>query len=576
MEKKFRDMKVGNKILTAFGTIIILYILTVLGAVYAAKGIAGTLQQFYDEPYTVVRTSTKMSASIQGVGRNLLYVAAYDGGGNKEEYMKETKEFVKYIEENISVMAGKAEGNKELVDDVEKKLEALKPAGDGVIALLEQDRYEEALTLYNSEYEPKAIAAINSLSNLVDQVKLGADEYIDSGRRVENAMTVMILSVAAFALIVTVFLWHLTTKSILVPVEKIRTAAKAISEGDLETVLEYESKDELGDLSENIRSTVTTLHSYVSEIEKALTAVGMGQLNYKTQISFKGDFVALNRAIDQITGLLRESMQQISSSAEQLAVGSEQMSNGAQVLSLGASEQAGSVEELAVSINEIADSVANNAENAVKSSQLADRVGNQVLDSNQQMKRMMEAIEQIRNNSHEIGGIVKEIENIAFQTNILSLNASVEAARAGEAGRGFSVVANEIRRLAVKVGNASKATAELAMKNSDTVGEGMAEARDTADSLIKVVDGMQEVTTIVDRISDASVQQAAAIEQIRKSVEQISDIVQGNSATSEESAATSEELSAQAQLLKNLVEQFKLDDTEKRGGNSGTEDPDRR
>ena len=563
MGKRFKNMKVGGKLMLAFGTVIVLYIFTVIAAIAAAKEIAGTLQEFYDESYTVVSTSLKIDASIQGIGRDLLCVAAGSEGREKEVYLEETKEFVDYVENHLPVLLNKKADDKELVAAVQKEIREITPIREKIISLLESDKRAEALEVYSSEYEPIALAERQALNELVIQVKQEADNYLAAGRRVETVMLRMISGFTVLALMITIFFWYLITKSVLVPVEKIRTAAREISEGNLKTDLDYESEDELGDLAENIRVTVSTLHSYISEIEKALKAVGMGQLNYKTDTEFKGDFVAVNRGIDQITGLLKESIKQIGSSAEQLALGAEQMSNGAQMLSLGASEQAGSIEELAVSINEIAESVADNADNAVKSSELADHVGNQVLDSNQQMKRMMEAISQIRENSHEISGIVKEIEEIAFQTNILSLNASVEAARAGEAGKGFSVVANEIRRLAVKVGNASKTTAELALKNSETVEEGMTEARDTADSLTRVVDGMQEVNTIVDRISSASVQQAAAIEQVRKNVELISDIVQGNSATSEESAATSEELSAQAQLLKDMVEQFKLDESEK-------------
>lgn len=214
---------------------------------------------------------------------------------------------------------------------------------------------------------------------------------------------------------------------------------------------------------------------------------------------------------------------------------------------------------MAVSINEISDSVTENAQNAVKSSHLAEEVGGRVLKSNQQMQGMISTIKQIKSNSDEITVIVKEIEDIAFQTNILALNASVEAARAGEAGRGFSVVANEVRRLAAKTTSASKMTSELASKTLEAVEEGILSAGRTAQSLEKVVDGMQSVNGIVDNISEASVQQAEAISQIRKSIELISEIVQGNSATSEESAAASEELSAQAQLLRDMVEQFELD-----------------
>ena len=186
-------------------------------------------------------------------------------------------------------------------------------------------------------------------------------------------------------------------------------------------------------------------------------------------------------------------------------------------------------------------------------------MGCQILDSNTQMQELIQCITQIKKNSSEITGIVKEIEDIAFQTNILALNASVEAARAGDAGRGFAVVANEVRRLAAKAAEASKMTAELALKNNESVEEGMAVADETGRSLVKVVDGAQEVSGVVDKISEASTRQAEAIAQIRSSIELISEIVQSNSATSEESAAASEELSAQAQLLKNLVEQFEFE-----------------
>ena len=293
-------------------------------------------------------------------------------------------------------------------------------------------------------------------------------------------------------------------------------------------------------------------------MEEGLLAVGNGKLNYHPETAFKGDFVALGKAMEQITSLLNRAIMQIACTADQVAGGSEQVAGGAQVLSQGATEQAGSMEELAANINEISDSVKSNANDSVMTSKKVDEVSGLVTRSSDEMKAMVHAILEIRENSSAIGSIVKEIEDIAFQTNILALNASVEAARAGEAGRGFSVVASEVCHLAAKTREASGMMARLAAQTTEKVDGGTSAADKTARALDKVVKGTEEIGAMVDRISRSSVRQAESIIQIRQSMEMVSEIVQGNSATAEESAASSEELSAQAQVLKKLVEEFEL------------------
>ena len=173
---------------------------------------------------------------------------------------------------------------------------------------------------------------------------------------------------------------------------------------------------------------------------------------------------------------------------------------------------------------------------------------------------LLEAMEEIRGRSQEIAMIAKTIENIAFQTNILALNASVEAARAGEAGRGFAVVANEVRDLAVKSAEASKSTAALIESSLRAVRGGVRMADDTAKSLQNVVEGVQYIEGSIRGITEASASQAGSAEQVSQGIEQISGVVQVNSATAEEGAAASEELSAQAQLLKELIRKFRLRD----------------
>ena len=550
MKKYFSNLKIGTKLIAAFASILVLYILTVLVSVHTIQNMSEKMDDLYNQPFAKVEASMNMASNLHLVGKNLTIMAATEDIVDEDALMAETKAAIQEEAKDLEFLQTGYGSDTAQVRTLGEQFRELGIPRDQIITLLEQGKSEQALALYVSEYMPKMDKVNDTLNKLTGECVNDAEDTLNTSLTSNTNVRFMILGLALICILITCVLWLTITRSILGPVNEIKKAAQAVADGKLKADLSYTSDNELGQLAENIRETTKALNIYVSEIKTGMTALGNGKLNYRTKIKFKGDFVALGDALDEIGGLLR--------SAEQVAGGAEQVSNAAQALAQGTSQQASSIEELAVSINEITESINGNADKAVKSSRLADNVGCSLESNDQQMRRLLDAIKEIKNNSREITGIVKEIEDIAFQTNILALNASVEAARAGEAGRGFSVVAGEVRRLASKTAEASKLTAGLVEKNTEAVNVGMNTVHSTAESLKTSVEKAQEVNRMMDEISELSVQQAEAIMQVRRSMDLISDIVQGNSASSEESAAASEELSAQAQMLKELVEQFEI------------------
>lgn len=375
-----------------------------------------------------------------------------------------------------------------------------------------------------------------------------------------NQTIILLIVLAVAALLVLICITIFVLRKMLRPMKDIVYAAECISNGNLDVHLSTNTEDEIGTLSNTFQKMSDNLKRMVNDIGYLLGEIADGNFNVRTkeESSYVGDFTKLLLSMRKLNQRLSETLSQINQSADQVASGSDQVSGGAQALSQGATEQASSVEELAATVNEISGQVKSNANAASRASDRAAEAGDQVNASNQQMKTMIDAMGDIGERSQQISKIIKTINDIAFQTNILSLNAAVEAARAGAAGKGFAVVASEVKQLAEKSAEAVKETTVLIEGTVAAVENGAQLSAQTADSLQMVVNAVRETSDIINQIAQASNVQATAIEQVTQGIDQISGVVQTNSATAEESAAASQELSSQAQVLKELVGQFKL------------------
>lgn len=350
-------------------------------------------------------------------------------------------------------------------------------------------------------------------------------------------------------------------KRIIVPLNAINGKILDMEQGKLSgDAIEVHTGDELETLADAVNSMTAYTNTIIKDIEAVSAKLAAEDLTAEPAADYIGDYAPIKSALYGIINSTSDVIRQIVASSKLVSDGSSKMSDNSTTLSQAATEQAATVEELNASIVEISSNISANADSAGKAKVLADDCMKIVNEGNVKMTDMLHAMEEINETSSQIANIIKTIEDISFQTNILSLNASIEAARAGEAGKGFAVVAGEVGQLAGKTAEAAKNTTALIKTSLTAVENGTVMANETAKMLSKIVSETDDTAKVIDKIAAASQEQADSVKQILVGMDQISTSVQMTSGSSAECAASAEELSGQAKVLLDLVQRFKIAD----------------
>lgn len=374
-------------------------------------------------------------------------------------------------------------------------------------------------------------------------------------------MIIALIIIFAIGIILIAFRIRKSAANLTQPILMLNETAQQMAAGNLDVDLQITAENEIGQLAASFQKTADRLKEYIAYIDETsqvLAQIADGRLSIELQNDYAGEFQKIKTALLNISSSMNQVMSGINESSESVSVGASELATASQVLAEGAEIQASSVAQLTETTNTVADQVENSLKKTETSAKATAKAAAMIEQNQEKMKQMMDAMNNIHETSQKVVGIIQTIEEIASQTNLLSLNASIEAARAGEAGKGFAVVADEIGKLALESSQAASNTKELIEISMEEINKGNTIASSAMNSLKESVSAVNQVNEMIQETAQDAAVQAENMMQLRSGIKEISHGIQDNSAASQETSATSEELASQAEILNKMVQKFEL------------------
>ena len=565
--ERYKNLSLKKKLFISHGIIIAVAAVIAVLLLVGLNIVKGNVSGIFNGPLANIDSVGKVRYGITDLQRAINRILTEDSsqvGNSYVNFEKTVTEDVSLITDSVQQMQNRKMNTEStaLLNQLASKIDEGEKVRSKLMTQIKAGRYSEAVELNNNTYLP----IVNDIKSLSEQLGNSIDKtavhYYTMTKYTGVGMTVagilLLLADVVFGLRVT----RKMASAIVEPVQEITEAAKIMYSGDMSIGerITYESEDEIGQLADALRGTTKNLSDYVNEISAILQRMATGDLTEDSNeiTDFLGDFASIKESFVHILKRFNSTLTNIQTSADEVEEGAGGISQSSQALAEGATDQASAIQQLDATVT----SVANMAtESARETQQAYDDIQKPVSDAEQEQEKMKELTDEMRRIyeiSSEIGNIIVTIENIASQTNLLSLNASIEAARAGEAGKGFAVVADQIGKLAADSANSAAETKELISKTVQEIEKGNAVTETVSQSFDRVIASMNTFADVAHQINETAVNQASALEQVNQGIDQLSAAVQNTASSSEESAAISEQLSAKAEELDTLVRKFKL------------------
>ena len=565
--KKLNEMQIGKRLTTAFRITTMITSIAAIAAIIVLFLISNrytyALRYFGFPQGDIGRAMILFTDSRSDLRAIIGYDTQSEIDDLISQYDEDKEGFIsswEAVEDTLTTAAAKS-----TYQSINDKLPDYWSLNEEIIALGKNLSDESSRNQAQSKAMNELAPAYEELDNLMYDI---LDTKTNSGDSLDTTLTIATYILIAVAILILIVSFIISARfgkfiatGIAEPVTALEHRLVTLEQGDLTTAFpEIASDDEVSRMAKVAADMSNSLKLIIEDIDYCLTEMANGNyaVTSKYPDKYVGEYAGIIAAFRQMNHQMNDTLRQINDASNQVSAGSGNLAEAAQSLAEGATDQSASVQELQATIANIAEGVSKTSENAAASYQQASKYADEADLSRSEMESMMNAMHRIDEASQNIGNIISEIEDIASQTNLLSLNASIEAARAGEAGRGFAVVADQIRKLAEQSTQSAVDTRQLIEGSLAEVDAGNKAAQRASNSIESIISGIKSIAQSSQELSQISKEQSSSMLQVEQGINQISEVVQSNSATAEETSATSQELSAQATTLNDLVSQFQL------------------